>query len=217
MAQSAPHGQLVSKHAAASPPNASAGPESNQLKLYRKWLEKYAGAINESAPKTVGEIKSLVDKDDLTIQFLLQGFLPEPYEFDRDYAMVLEKLFHYLQEEVQFVKADVDINCSLKPKEVLECKVSDDEDLAILLCSIASALGDEAAHVVVCELENMTTHAVVVTEFQEQFMLLDACQKKPFNSFSGNKSDVLSRYAFEGSKIRRFLYRFNSRDYEQFL
>jgi len=65
-------------------------------------------------------------------------------------------------------------------------------------------------------MENLTTHAFVITEFNFKFFLFDPSQKNSFDEFSGKKEEVLEKYSFKESKIKRFLYRFNALEYEQF-
>ena len=46
--------------------------------------------------------------------------------------------------------------------------------------------------------------------------MLDPCQKKEFREFYGEKKDVLEKYSFNGAGIKRFLFKFNNSNYEQF-
>ncbi len=188
-----------------------------QSRLYALLLEKFAPAINQHEKKTVGEIKQLVDKEDLTIQSIVSEIKPEPYLFDRDYPKTAEKAFQYLAEEVEFVKSGISINFWLKPSEALEYGVADDEDLAVFLCSLLYALDDENAQVVIAELDNLTPHAFVLTEIGKETLLLDPSQKHSFSHYKGEKAVVLEKYLFNNAKIKRFLYRFNHNTYEQYL
>jgi len=189
----------------------------NESKLAKILLRKYAELINEKETKTVGEIKALVNKEDLTVQAIVQEIKPENYKLEQNYLETAEKAHNYLIEEIEFARADFGINFWLEPKEILEAGVSDDEDLAVLLCSLLYALGDEKAQVVITELDNLTTHAIVTTEFKGKFYLLDPSQKTRFSKFSGNPDDVLKEFDFKGAKIKRFLYKFNAINYEQFI
>ena len=64
--------------------------EANELRLCKYLLEKYADIINEREKRTIGEIKSLVDGSDLTIQSFVDGFKDSAYSFDADYKKALE-------------------------------------------------------------------------------------------------------------------------------
>ncbi|MBI2598062.1 MAG: hypothetical protein HYW50_02600 [Candidatus Diapherotrites archaeon] len=193
------------------------GESSAKFRLYELLLYKYADIINEFEKKTVGEIKAMVNADDLTVQSIVQDFRKENYVFEKDYFESAKKAFEFISNEITFVKADLDVNFWLSPKEIMNKKVGDDEDLAVFLCSVLSALGDKKAEVVIAELENLTTRAFVVTEMRSKFFILDAAQKKPFEEFSGAKTEVLAKYSFSGAKIKRFLYKFNFEKYEQFV
>jgi len=190
--------------------------EKLKEKLHKLLLRRYTDFINIKETKTVGELKQLVTKDDLTIQSLLSKYQTPKYSFEKSYLSTAKKIYYFLTEEIDCVKADVDINFWLTPKEILSDKIGDDEDLAVFLCSILYTLGDEKAEVVVAEMENLTTHALVITEFDNTFILLDPSQKVKFESFIGRKEKVLDNYSYNDSKIKRFLYKFNHNNYEQF-
>ncbi|MEK6957972.1 MAG: hypothetical protein AABW99_03270 [archaeon] len=190
--------------------------DAASMKLYELLFRKYAKLISENERKTVGEIKALVTRDDLNIQSLIQLFGPEDYVFENHYARAAEKAFNYVRDEIALVKADLGISFWLSPKEIISEKIGDDEDRAVLLCSLLYALGDEKAEVVIAEMESASSHAFAITEFFGKFLLLDPCPGCGFRDFLGEKKGVLEKYSCNGARIRRFLYRFNSANYEQF-
>ncbi len=187
-----------------------------ELRLARILLERYSETINDVERKTVGEIKALVNRDDLTIQSLASEFRVEPYKFDNHYFQAAEKSYNYLVENIEYIDLDLNISYWLSPKDIVEEKVGDDEDQAVFLCSLLYALGDEKAEVVIAELENNEPHAFVITEFRDKFLLLDPVQGKPFREFYGEKKEIMNSYSFNGEKIKVFLYKFNRDNYEQF-
>jgi len=189
----------------------------NEVRLCKYLLDKYADIINEREKRTIGEIKSLVDGSDLTIQSFVDGFKDSAYFFENDYSSALKQTFDFTKKEIDFVETDLNINYWLSPREILEVRAADDEDLAVFLCASMRALGDDGAEVIIAELDNLKTHAFVVSEIKNDFLILDPAQKHEFGDFFGKKSDVLKKYSYEGQKIKRFLYRFNSQKYEQFL
>jgi len=188
-----------------------------QIKLYRLLLEKYADIINEGEKRTIGEIKALINGEDLTIQAILSDFMPEEYSFEKDYSKTASLVLKFITSEIEYVDHELNLNYWLTPKEIFTNKVGDDEDLAVFLCSLLLGLGDEKAEVVIAELDNIETHAFVITELENKFYLLDPSQESKFDEFSGKKEDVISKYSFNKAKIRRFLYKFNHSNYEQFL
>ena len=188
-----------------------------KLKLYKLLLQKYSNIINEKEKRTIGEIKGLVNAEDLTIQSILGDLKPENYSFDQHYTETAQKALEFVNEEINYVDPGLNINYWLTPTEIFSERVADDEDLAVFLCTLLLALGDEVASIVVCELDNLRTHAIVVTKQQGKFTLLDPSQQHVFNQFQGRKEEVLQRYSFNGAKIKRFLYKFNHSAYEQFV
>lgn len=188
-----------------------------QFQFYKLLLRRYADLINEFERKTVGELKALVNDKDLTVQSLLSEYKPDGYEFEKHYPDIAQKLFTFLQKEIDYVESDLELNFWLAPREILRGKMGDDEDMAVLLCSLLLGLGDENAEVVVAEMEDLKTHAFVASEFKNKFMLLDPTQGERFDRFAGEKKDVLQDYTFNGARIKRFLYKFSSTKYEQFI
>ncbi len=187
------------------------------LRLYRLLLEKYSDLINEHERRTIGEIKGLVNADDLTIQSILADFKGQDYDFQKDYLQVADQVFQFVSKEIDCVDLEINLNYRLTAKEIFSAKIGDDEDLAVFLCSLLLGLGDEKAAVVVAELNNLKTHAFVATEFEERFFILDPSQQHGFRQFSGTKEEALQQYSFKKAKIKRFLYKFNHTVYEQFM
>jgi len=165
----------------------------------------------------VGEVKGLVNPEDLSIQSLLAELKPESYTFPKDYLSAAERAHVFVCKEIEFVPLDIDLSYWLSPREILTEKMADDEDLAIFLCSLLSGLGDQKASVAIAELEDLSTHAFVMTEWDQSMLLLDPAQKHPFRRFFGPDARVLSAYSFEGNKLKRFLYKFNRAEFKQFL
>ncbi|MDD3083940.1 MAG: transglutaminase-like domain-containing protein [Candidatus ainarchaeum sp.] len=191
--------------------------KDKQIKLSKFLLQKYSDIINEREQRTIGEIKALVDGTDLSIQTIIEEFKETTYSFEDNYLEILKKIYSFIIEEIEFTEVNFGINYWLNAKEVLEIKIADDEDLAVFTCSFMKALGDNKAEVIIAELDNLTTHAFVTTEINENFLILDPAQKKEFKTFFGEKTKILRNYAFKEQKIKKFLYRFNSEKYEQFL
>jgi hypothetical protein len=189
----------------------------NEVKMCKYLLEKYADIINEREKRTIGEIKELVNGKDLTVQSFVEDFKSPDYSFEEDYEKSLKQVFDFAGKEISFVDVDLNINYWLSPRELLEVKVADDEDLAVFMCSAMKALGDNKAEVIIAELENLKTHAFVLTEMGPSSLLLDPAQSHAFEEYAGNKVEIIKKYSFQKNKIKRFLYRFNSDKYEQFL
>ena len=188
-----------------------------RLKLYRMLLKKYAPLINKQETKTVGEIKGLINKDDLTIQSLAEQFKPENYSYEKHFLQAAKKAFEFVKKEIRYVKPDVELNFWLTPSEILASKVADDEDLAVFLCSILFALGSENASVIIAELDDLSTRAFVVFEFDNKAYFLDPAQEHEFDSYCGSMVELFQKYNFKGARIKRLLYKFNHFEYRQFI
>ncbi len=188
-----------------------------RLKLYRTLLRKYSKEINEREQKTIGEVKALVNGDDLTVQSVVSGFKPEEYDFEKDYLKTAEQAFEFVKKEIFYVKADIPLDYFLSPVEILTGKVADDEDQAVFLCSMLLALEDEGASVVIAELDGLSTHAFVTIDIEGKAFFLDPTQQHEFSEFSGSTPEVLKSYSFKGNKIKRFLYKFNRFEYKSFI
>lgn len=192
-------------------------PHELLYRLYRVLLSKYADLINEKEKRTIGEVKALVNPNDLTIQSLAGRFKKEGFVFSIDFLDCAQQAFGFVSDEIKFAKSDVRLSYWLSPKEILEFKVADDEDQSVFLCSLFAALGDLNAQVVIAEMDDLNTHAFVVTEFDNRFFLLDPVLHHSFFEFSGNRQEALAKYSYNNSRLKRFLYKFNHADYEQFL
>jgi len=190
---------------------------ANEIRLCKYLLEKYSDIINEHEKRTIGEIKALVDGTDLSIQSFVEDFRGPAYSFQSDYEGALRQAFDFVKKEISFVDAELNVNYWLTPREILEAKVADDEDLAVFLCAVMKALGDDKAEAIIAELDNLKTHAFVLTEIGGKALLLDPAQEHAFDEYLGSKAEIIKKYSFQKQKIKRFLYRFNSQKYEQFL
>ncbi len=188
-----------------------------QLRLYRLLLKKYADEINQREERTIGQVKGLVNADDLSVQGIVSEFKPDNYSFERDYEKAAKKAFEFVKKEIFFVKADIGLDYFLSPREIITEKVADDQDQAVFLCSLLLALGDESASVMIAELEDLTTHALVLLERDGKAYFLDPTQDRAFEEFSGKTGEVLKKYSYKGKSIKRLLYKFNRFEYKSFI
>ncbi|MEK6970823.1 MAG: hypothetical protein AABW68_03990 [archaeon] len=189
----------------------------SRLTFYKMILDKYTPLINEREQRSIEQIKGLINSDDLSVQALLLPFKPDPYTFERDYLFTAQQVFEFMGREIKYVPNDLSMNIWLAPKDILTHKVSDDEDLAVLLCNALFALGDRKAAVYVMELDDLRTHAVVLSEVNGKTLLLDPSTGHGFFKYYGDKPHVFKKYRFDGKSLKRALYRFNAEAYEQFI
>lgn len=190
---------------------------SAKVKLCELILRKYAGLVNESETKTIGQIKSMINPDDLSLAAFISEFKDENYSYEKDFLDVLKKIFEYIQKEFTYIELDIEINYWLTPKEIITNKIGDDEDLAMLLCNIARALGNKECSVMMAELSNLTLHSFVLLALGDKNYILDACQNHKFEQFSGSREEVIQKYSFKQAHIKNFVSMFNDAEYKQFL
>lgn len=187
--------------------------DKQRLLFYRAILEKFSPIIQEKATKTVGEIKALVDEDDLTIQALAIEFQSEETNSFWDQ---MKSFCAKLREHVRAVPNDVAINCWFSPQEIMENKVADDEDLAVLVATVGKAMGADEVFVVIAELTNNQSHAFALFKKDDQWGLADASQSETTVLTAPGMEEVLDSFEYENEKIKRILYRFNRETYDQF-
>lgn len=191
-------------------------PNPKLCRLYRLLLQKFAPTITEKERRTIGQVKALLDSGDMTIQSLVGQFQGPGYTFDSDYLTASKKALLYVSLNIDFVKLDIPISFWLSPKEIVENKIADDEDHAVFLCTLLLALGDANAEVVIAEMTDLTTHAFVLSQYRGLYYLFDSTQENA-SPLNGTKEEIFSQYVSNGSRIKRFLYKFNHSNYEQFL
>lgn len=194
--------------------------KESKLKLFKALLEKYSDLINETEKKTVGQIKALIDSENLTIQSLAQRFRKENYAFEKHYLESLDALLSFIYREITLVslEPDLKLSCWLKPEEIMELKMADNEDIAVFACSLMKALGDRKAAVLINELSDLSTKAFILTEFNGMHYLIDVAGKKATDSFKGSTlEEALGSFNENGLKIKKTLYKFNNEAYEQFI
>ncbi len=183
--------------------------EEQRTALYKKIIERYQNVIEEGEAKSIPELKGLVQPQSQAIQKLKQeltsGF--HPYIFERDFESVALKAFGFVRDDV--LNEALPVQFWLSIEEIMELRVADEMDKAILLCSLLIALENNSAKVAVA-MEGANRHAFVTFEFNGFFHLLD-----PFHgtTLSGAKSEVIDKF-FEG-KERGSVYEFNDNEYEE--
>gem|GEM_PF-665164 len=191
--------------------------KQKKLRLYKILLDNYSELINEHEKKTVGQIKSLINSDDLSIQSLVEKIKPENYSYPENFNAAVNNLFEFFKKEFDFVDPEIPINFWLTPNQLLTEKLADDEDLAVIFCSALIALGNPDCFAVISELGSGKTHAFVLMQFKDLFYLLDPIQgQASFDSFvSSTQEEVLQAYSFNNEKVKSILFKFNNETYEQ--
>jgi hypothetical protein len=100
----------------------------------------------------------------------------------------------------------------LSVKEMLDNKVADYEDKAILLCSILRALGANAL-VLVALMTDGSNRPIVLLNMKDKSIMLDPNKKHDFIKFVGKRNELIRQFSVDGNRIKRIHYEFNDKDY----
>jgi len=188
--------------------------ELNAIKII---LQRYSDYINKQEAKSVTEIKSMVNPDDLTVLSLVKKFTSElkNYSYPAGYERAAKMAFDYVRDEIITLPKAPGIAYWLYPEDVMKIKAGDNEDQAILLCSILIALGEKDAYVAVVQLEDGTMHSIVLTKIAGQTIALDPSQKHAFDSYRGTEQEAIMAYRLGDSRISKIVYKFNDKYYTE--
>ncbi len=188
--------------------------DSIKNKYYEQILEKYKDLINERERKTISQIKSSINPFDLTIKSIISKYKPIGYEYSKDYIETLRKIYVFLKSEVDVVKTDVKILYWLDPTTILKNKLSDEQDISAMLCSIMQGMNDFESMVWVVLLDDDSTHAFVKTKYKNQNYIFDLTQKGPFEMFTNtDENKLVADYKYNGHKIKKVIYKYNQNKY----
>lgn len=197
--------------------------------FYKLVIERYAEAVEAGEQKSVAGLKGLLNPSDPAVQaarrLLLDDYVRElsrgiegageafTYGYEKHFPIAASKAFD-LVRSLRQVEADLDVSFWLTLKETWELKAGDPFDKAVFLCSLLLALGSQNARIRVLELEEAMKHPVVLAEFNGKKWLLDPCQKQ--GALEGPLEQTLQAFRYQGKRVLRSLYEFNSQDYMDF-
>ncbi len=187
---------------------------------YRKIIERYSQAVSNGETKTIPQLKELVNPFDKTVLETKQKIFSQlnlTAEANQANSFLLEKDFpafaklaFELVQKIQLVKSEVETTFWMGFEDLLSINAGDSFDKALFLCSLLASVGCATARVRVLELEGGVNHPVVMYFFENKEFLLDSCS----NEFlSGQLSEVLEKFYFDGKKTVKSLFEFNNLDY----
>jgi len=178
-----------------------------RVALYRRIIERYREMIEKSETKTVTELRSLIVPKDAAVVKLRDGLLKEfrPYIFEQHFEEVARKAYAFVLDKVANEELPVDF--WLEPRDVVELRVADEMDKAVLLCSLLRSLECESAKVIVES--NGERHVFVGFEFKGKYMLMDPAHRV---MVEGKREDVLKKRFGSG---RKQVYEFNDKEYDE--
>ncbi len=187
--------------------------------FYKKIIERYGAAIDEGERKTIPDLKALVDPKDAAVQALRGQFLEKmgcaDYSFNKDFLAFGTGAFGYCQALLR-IDSEIEPSFWLRPEEITELGAADAFDRAILLCSLLASGDCETAKVLVLELEGGSRHPVVTFYHAERAHLLDPSQQASFTTYSGSLEEVFRHYTYEGKRVLKQAFEFNTQDYNEF-
>jgi hypothetical protein len=178
----------------------------HRIQLYQLLVSRYKEQIDTNEVKTVQDVKSLVQPGNSNVTPITQRIKAETTEYMRQYQSAFESI-----DEVHSVPS-IGTTFWLSVKEMLDNKVADYEDKAILLCSILRGLG-ASARVLVASLTDGSNRPLVMINLKDKTILLDPNKKHEFLKYVGKRNDVIKQFAIDGKGIKRVLYEFNDKDY----
>jgi hypothetical protein len=178
----------------------------HKIQLYQLLVSRYKDHIESNETKTVPDVKSLVQPTNSNITPIIQKIKAENKDFLKQYQAAYE----FVDEihSVPFIGATL----WLSIKEMLDNKVADYEDKAILLCSLLRGLGANAV-VLVALMTDGSSRPLVLLNMKDKSILLDPNKKHDFIKFVGKRSDLIRQFSVDGERIKRVQYEFNDKDY----
>ena len=178
----------------------------HKILLYQLLVSRYKEHIEGNETKTVPDVKSLVQPINSNIVPIVQKIKTD----NKDFMKQFQSAYDYVDEihSVPYIGATL----WLSVKEMLDNKVADYEDKAILLCSILRALGANAL-VLVALMTDGSNRPLVLLSMKDKSIMLDPNTKHDFIKFVGKRNDLIRQFSVEGNRIKRIQYEFNDKDY----
>ena len=177
-------------------------------------IKKYSACINEHEIKTIEDLKQAIQPHNPEIIELISRFQQESPNSSS--FKIAEKAYEFVATEIRTVPL-LGINFWMSIKEILENRIADNEDKAILLCSLIKSVGLEA-EVAIAELNEGSNKPFVLIKKEEgKHVLLDINFKHDFEKYEGTLEELKSNYEENNQRISRFLYKFNNEKYEELI
>ncbi len=165
-----------------------------ELAILQAIVERYSDKIREGETKTVEELKALIKPSD-----------PDVKDIIRAYGSP-EKAYEYVRDRVMEIKPPMNISFWMDVSDVIRIGAGDNDDRAILLCSMLRGLG-EYAKVLIVETSKGEHRALVLLEKDGKYYLLDLDKTRNFDDFVGSsEEEVISKYSTRHGSIAKILY-----------
>lgn len=173
----------------------------HKMLLFDLLLDRYKDYIDQKEEKTVQDLKEEVQPHNPLVINLAKQFENNP-----------KKAYDYLVDEIHSVPS-IGVNFWMTIEEMIENRIADYEDKAILTCSVFKAMGLESS-VMIVELSNGNNLPLVLIKGSESSILCDPNHKHDFDKYVGNVDALVEAFDLDGSKVAQVLYEFDDKEYE---
>jgi predicted nucleic acid-binding Zn-ribbon protein len=178
----------------------------HKILLYQLLVSRYKSTIETNETKTVPDVESLVQPTNSNLLPITQKIKSD----NRDTINQYQAAYDFM-DEIHSVP-HIGATLWLSIKEMLDNKVADYEDKAILLCSILRGLG-ASAHVLVASMTDGSNRPLVLLVLKDKSIMLDPNKKHDFLKYVGKRNETIKQFSVDETKIKRILYEFNDKDY----
>ncbi len=172
-------------------------------------IKRYSKCINEKEIKTIEDLKALVQPSNSEVLKIASSLKGQTKQEKAKQA------YEKIVKEIKSVPS-LGINFWMTIEEMLETKIADYEDKAILLCSVLKAIGEEA-EIAIAELNDGSNKPFILIKKEEEYLMLDPNTFHEFEKYKGNLKTLVEKYEENSKKITRFLYKFNNTTYEELI
>ncbi len=188
----------------------------HKLLLLQTALERYSDYIETNEARTIQDVKASVqpkNKKVLEIAEIITSEIPE-YSPDRDLLKACRMAYERITERIASVPG-IGVTFWMKIEDMLEKKIADYEDKAILLCSVLEALGADA-RVLILQMSDGTNIPVVELKHAAKVYWLDPNHKHDFDKYSAtSREEIMKVFKAEDTSPVSILYEFNDQEYKQ--
>jgi len=181
-----------------------------KIDLLEGVLEKHREHIEEKEKKTIREMKGMIQPNNINLREYLSGIEEEA----EDEIEASEQAYKKIMEEIKACKAPP-VEHWMTIKSMLDRKITDCKDRAILLCSAFRHFGAQA-HVITATLENNERIPLVRIKINEKHLLINPKKQHPFRKYYGTMEELEQQFQYQGEGIRKFNYMYNDREYRTF-
>lgn len=181
---------------------------SSRVKMLEYVLNKYSDYIEEKEKKTIQEMKELIQPDNISLREFLSGVEEE------DTLKACEQSYNKIMREIESCEP-LPIEHWMNIKSMIDEKITDYEDRAILLCSTFRHLGAKA-YIVMTTLEDNERIPIIQLNINEKYLFINPNAKHQFRKYYGTLEELKEQFEHKGKKIKKFNYMYNDREYRTF-